>query len=129
MSTVHDTPPSPSPAPEAWTVEALRTVWEHQRGRLQERIAVVEWAVAALAADDLDAPLQDEAVRAAHMLAGSVGTFGFLAASEAARALESGLTCPAPADAAALSQLVIDLRRGVRGEVALHEDAHTLSGS
>ena len=107
---------------DAWTIGVLRSVWGHQRDRVSDRIAVIERAVAALADDRLDAELRREAERAAHMLAGSVGMFGFLGASDAARSLESGLVHPTPDRAPALLGLALAVREGVRGPVVLCSD-------
>lgn len=101
-----------------WTLEALRAVWEHQRDRVHDRIDVVDHAVAALTNDDdLDASTRREAERAAHMLAGSLGMFGFIDASDAARSLEVELAHPTPGRARELSALVRRMRDGVRGPV------------
>ena len=117
--------PGPRPATRAelehaaWTVDALRSVWEHQHERVSERIGVVEQALAALGEDRLDGELRGEAERAAHMLAGSVGMFGFLDASDAARELESELLHATPDRMPVLSALVGRLREGIQGPVAL----------
>jgi HPt (histidine-containing phosphotransfer) domain-containing protein len=105
----------------AWTVETLRSVWERQRGHVSERIGVVERAIVALGEDRLDAQFRGEAERAAHMLAGSVGMFGFVDASDAARELESELLQVTP-DRRTMLMLVERLREGVTGQVALCTD-------
>ncbi len=107
---------------DAWTIGVLRSVWGHQRGRVHDRIAVIEHAIAALADDSLDADLRREAERAAHMLAGSVGMFGFVGASDAARSLELELVHPTPDRAPQLSALLDRVRSGVRGPVVLWPD-------
>jgi chemotaxis protein histidine kinase CheA len=104
----------------AWTLDALQTVWEHQRDRVGERIDSIERAIAALSEDRLDAELRHEAERAAHMLAGSVGMFGFLDASDAARNLESELDRPTPERVPVLRALVLRVRDGVRGPVIFY---------
>jgi len=103
----------------AWTVEALRSVWQRQHKRVGERIDVIDRAIAALAEDSLDLEPTRDATRAAHMLAGSVGMFGFLDASVAARELEAELEHPTPDRAAALSELLARVRRGVQEPVTL----------
>lgn len=103
----------------AWTVDALRSVWERQHDRVSERIGVVEQALRALSEDRLDDELRADAERAAHMLAGSVGMFGFLDASDAARELESDLAQATPDRTTALLALLGRLREGVRGPVTL----------
>jgi hypothetical protein len=103
----------------AWTVEELRTVWEHQRGHVYDRIDVIERAIASLARDRLDVELRSDAERAAHTLAGSIGTFGFVAASRAARELELELANPSRDRAPTLSALLVRVRSGIDGPVAL----------
>ncbi len=103
--------------PPAWTIDALSSVWERQRGRVHERIALIERATAALASGEQDPELARDAQRAAHMLAGSLGMFGFSDASQAAREIEIGLERPTAESAPALSALARSLRRGVRDPV------------
>jgi HPt (histidine-containing phosphotransfer) domain-containing protein len=107
----------------AWTADALRSVWKHQQNRVDERIGVIERAIAALASDSLDADLRRDAERAAHMLAGSVGMFGFLDASDAAHILESELAHPTLDRAPTLFALLARVRSGVRGPVVLCTEA------
>jgi HPt (histidine-containing phosphotransfer) domain-containing protein len=109
----------PSQADVAWTAEVLSVVWERQQERVHCRIDLVERAVAALAEDRLDIDLRADAERAAHMLAGSLGMFGFIDASDAARELQSELAQPVPERAHVLSALLRRLRSGIRGPVAL----------
>lgn len=106
----------------AWTVDALRVVWERQQERVDCRIELAERAVAALAEGRLDDDLRAEAERAAHMLAGSLGMFGFIDASDAARELEAELARPAPESAQVSSVLLRRLRSGIQGPVALCTD-------
>jgi len=96
-----------------WNLDALREVWEHQQGQVQERIGLLESALAALAEDQLEANVRCEAERAAHTLAGSLGMFGFVAASDAARELEQELAHPAPRRVPKLSALLEQVRAEV----------------
>jgi chemotaxis protein histidine kinase CheA len=105
-----------------WTVDALRSVWERQRERVDERIGVIEQALTALGEDRLQARLRADAERAAHMLAGSVGMFGFIDAGDAARELESELARATVDRTSELSALLLRLREGVRGPVTLCGD-------
>jgi HPt (histidine-containing phosphotransfer) domain-containing protein len=107
-------------------------VWEHQQDRVSDRIGTIERAVAELADDRLDPDLRGEAERAAHMLAGSLGMFGFIAAADAARRLERELAQPTIDRAPALSGLLARLRAGVQGPVVLcgrHPDDEAHEGS
>ncbi len=115
MATAQDTTLTATSRVEhaAWTVDALRAVWERQRERVNDRIDTIDRAVAALASDRLDAGLAREAERAAHMLAGSLGMFGFLDASQAAHDLEAGLLDPTPDDAPMLAARLMSVRYGV----------------
>jgi HPt (histidine-containing phosphotransfer) domain-containing protein len=109
----------------AWTADALCSVWERQHERVSERISVVEQALAALGEDCLDAELRGDAERAAHMLAGSVGMFGFLDASDAAHELESELRQATADHASELLALLERLREGIQGPVTLRTDEVT----
>jgi chemotaxis protein histidine kinase CheA len=106
----------------AWTAEALRSVWERQYERVSERIGVVERALVALGEDRLDNESRGDAERAAHMLAGSVGMFGFLDASDAAHQLESELPQATVDRASELLVLLGRLRKGIQGPVTLCTD-------
>ena len=79
---------------------------------------MIECAVDGLAHGSLDSDLRREAERSAHMLAGSIGMFGFVEAARAARGLEMGLADPQHADAPALSALALSIREGVRAQPA-----------
>jgi chemotaxis protein histidine kinase CheA len=107
----------------AWTIEALSSVWEHQQSRVRARIEVIERAVAALGEDHLSADRRADAERVAHMLAGSIGMFGLLDASDAAHALELELAHATSDRAPVLSALLARLHRGVQKPVALYSDA------
>lgn len=67
---------------------AIRRVWEQHRASVVERLDVVDRAIADLMTDALGEASRVEAEREAHKLAGAVGTFGFMRASENARELE-----------------------------------------
>jgi diguanylate cyclase (GGDEF)-like protein len=97
----------------------LPAIWEKHRATSLERVSVIERAVRELAAGGLGDPLRGEAQRAAHMLAGSVGTFGFTRASGAAHDLELELATPVPARAPVLAQLVSATRRDLEGELVV----------
>ena len=117
--------PQPAQTQAAWTADALRSVWTRQQGRIHARIALIERAVTALAEDRLDAALRADAERAAHMLAGSLGMFGFSGAADAAHELEAELAHPTPNRTAALPALLLRLRSGVQGPVSLRSEMDT----
>jgi HPt (histidine-containing phosphotransfer) domain-containing protein len=120
---------SPLDTAHVWTIDALQSVWEHQQDRVYERIELIERAIAALAKGSLTAErspdtggcpgddLHGEAIRAAHMLAGSLGMFGFTRASDAARELEVELEQPVPTRAAVLADLVAAVRSDLQSTV------------
>ncbi len=101
----------------AWDADALAAVWEGQHDAVDERLAVIEQATHALVEGRLDADLTDSAQRAAHMLAGSLGMFGFGDASAAAVSVEFALSRPTPDRAAELSALLADIRRDIERPV------------
>jgi HPt (histidine-containing phosphotransfer) domain-containing protein len=101
----------------AWSRDVLRIVWERRRDLVQARIETLKRAVVALEEGRVDPKLMREAERVAHMLAGSVGMFGFVAASKAAHELEVELTHPAPGRAPALSALLESLRSDLQSPV------------
>lgn len=84
--------------------DALAAIWERSRPLVSERLATVQAAAATAAGppaagDDA----RREGIRAAHQLAGSLGTFGLHEGSEVARAIEHELE--GPAEAARLAAL------------------------
>jgi HPt (histidine-containing phosphotransfer) domain-containing protein len=95
--------------------DTLRAIWREHRAAVLERVGLIERAVTALAVGELDEQLRVNAQRAAHSLIGSVGTFGFIAASEAARKLELELVAPVPARAPAMSRLIAEVRGELQG--------------
>jgi HPt (histidine-containing phosphotransfer) domain-containing protein len=76
----------------------LERVWAQHRSEISARVATIEGAVGALAAGTLDDASRLDAVRAAHRLAGTAGTFGFGDASQHAAALEQRLRAPTTRD-------------------------------
>ena len=67
----------------------LQTVWTEHESIVMERVALLDSAVEHLIAGRLPEHEREQACRAAHMLAGSVGMFGFERSSQAALALEA----------------------------------------
>jgi chemotaxis protein histidine kinase CheA len=93
-----------------WPVDLLQAIWSEQQPLLDERIGVIERAASALDQNRLGERLRAEAQRAAHMLAGSIGIFGFDDASQAAHALELELACPSRERAQTMHALTSRLR-------------------
>jgi chemotaxis protein histidine kinase CheA len=91
----------------------LSAVWAEHEAATLHRVALVEHAVQRLIAGDLPEHERNRARRAAHMLAGSVGMFGFERSSEAAHALEAALEAgdtPGAEHAQALRQHLAAMR-------------------
>lgn len=116
-------PPPPAPASGSRdnpattsTEDALLAIWRKHRAGALERVGLIERAVRALTAAELGEELRLEASRAAHSLIGSVGTFGFTRACEAARELELELAHPHPARAPEMSKLIAVIYRDLQGE-------------
>jgi DNA-binding response OmpR family regulator/HPt (histidine-containing phosphotransfer) domain-containing protein len=71
--------------------DVLRAVWTRRRPDVLGRLDVVEAALADALEGGLGEDAREDAERAAHQIAGSAGTFGFDAASVAARGIEHAL--------------------------------------
>jgi len=79
------------------------------------KVRLIEAAIAANGNAEFDDRLRGEARRSAHMLSGSLGMFGFIRASEAARELESEF---AHAARSRSSTTLVSLVAVIRGELA-----------
>jgi putative two-component system response regulator len=104
----------------------LQTIFRGHQADFQQRVTTLESAVAAIAAGELDEPRREQAERDAHKLAGSLGTFGLLRASDLARELELRLAPGGEAVAGEdrhLSACVTALRAEVDGEYARLESS------
>lgn len=94
----------------------MAETWTRARPSIEDQLSSIESALDALLKDGLEEEERASAERAAHKLAGSVGTFGFPKGSELARKLEAGLTAPVlKAHLPALS----DVLRALRAEIAV----------
>ncbi len=98
---------------QASMTEALDRLWARFLPQLEERVAVLEAAAAAFAANDLAADRHEAANTAAHKLAGVLGTFGLTRGTVLARELEimySRQNGPDPALGAQLASIAAELR-------------------
>ena len=68
--------------------ERVSEIWRKFQPAILARVAVLEEMAVALVSGERDVQRRRVAEREAHKLAGSVGTFGFAAASGHARAIE-----------------------------------------
>ncbi len=94
----------------------LAKLWQKFRPGAFERLALVDDAAAGLLRGDLTAHDRREAERAAHKLAGSVGTYGLLEGSQIARRIERMLEGEAPIDQQNIL-LLCDLAEALRAEL------------
>ncbi len=113
-----------SPEVEQRAVAVAAGIWGQTKEKFRQRMAVVEPATEALLADALDNELRQEAQRAAHKLAGSLGMFNFDQGSNLARQIEELFHSNPPLNSdqrrrlseltSALSQ---EIQRAVKGDI------------
>ena len=100
--------------------QAAIAAFERFRPAIDERLAALHQAAAALATHRLPEEVQTAALAAAHKLAGSLGLFGFMEGSHQARRLEDWLQQPnidqGPAFCALVEQLEQQLQLGPKPE-------------
>lgn len=100
---------------EAALGSALAMLWQRHRQTNLDRIAVLEATTAEVLRSTVDDDAVCEAAGAAHKLAGSLGTFGFAAGSDAALEAEYLLRQPM-IDGRLLAEAVTALRTSVQDE-------------
>ena len=88
--------------------DALAAIWLRSRPVVEERLATIEATARAAGPGGPDDESRRAGIRAAHQLAGSLGTFGLAEGSDLARAIEQELE--GPADGARLRELSARLR-------------------
>jgi HPt (histidine-containing phosphotransfer) domain-containing protein len=101
------------PAGQPALSNALDNLWAKFLPQLEERVAVLETAAAALAAGPLSREKRREASAAAHKLAGVLGTFGLSKGTVLSREAEivySGEPETDPAAATRLAAIAAQLR-------------------
>ncbi|MBE9007331.1 response regulator [Fortiea sp. LEGE XX443] len=81
-------------SPQPQTLTAIDGVWQRFQGRVDEQVKVLEQA--ALTEQALNSELLTQALKEAHTLAGSLGTFGFPTGSKLARKIEQLLKASQP---------------------------------
>jgi HPt (histidine-containing phosphotransfer) domain-containing protein len=94
------------------TAALLAALWLRNRPLIEERLALLDRAAAAMAAGMLSEEQCDEASHTAHKLAGSLGMYGYDEGTRIAREMEVLLGTDAP-DAAQLETLIAELRKAV----------------
>ncbi|NEQ27533.1 MAG: response regulator, partial [Microcoleus sp. SIO2G3] len=129
-----ETTPTPSPAPSSTTAAPqtppsvtpeLSTVWERFKGKYSDRITILEQAVTQAREGTFTKALQKQAVREAHTLVGSLGSFGFVEASRLSREIEQTLQAEErlnPVQLEQLSKLIVALRQAIEQPAAILED-------
>ena len=98
----------------------LDRIWASHREAMLGRVAVAWQAAAAMRAGRLDDELHEEALGAAHQLAGTLGTFGFERAGGAAKAIEALLRTPGArteADGRRMEELLEELSADLADDV------------
>jgi CheY-like chemotaxis protein len=109
---------------EAGSPDAVQAIWEERRKEVAGRVRTVEEVAFALMDDGLTEALLQDGIRAAHQLAGTLGTFGLTSggvlAGEAETLLRAGETGPDRAAAVRLSELVLGMDEALaRGPAAV----------
>ncbi len=129
-----ETTPTPHPAPSSGTaahqtqppvVPELTTIWERFKGKYCDRITILEQAVMRSREGTFTEALQQQAVREAHTLVGSLGSFGFVEASRLSREIEQNLQAEGrlnPVQLKQLSGLVVALRQALEQPPVTLED-------
>ncbi len=99
---------------EQQMIARIASIWERNKEARSSRVTILERAVAALLEGTLSPEAQRAAERAAHRLAGSLGTLGSYQGSRLAREMEQIFAGQAPldsAEASPLSNLVVRLHQ------------------
>jgi CheY-like chemotaxis protein len=95
------------------SVDPIQAIWEERREEVEGRVRTVEDVALALMEDGLTEGLLQDGIRAAHQLAGTLGTFGLtgggVLAGEAEAILRAGERGPDRAAAVRLSELVLGM--------------------
>jgi HPt (histidine-containing phosphotransfer) domain-containing protein len=94
------------------TVALLAAHWLRVRPLVEDRLATLDRAAAAAAANTLDHAQREAAADIAHKLAGSLGMYGYDQGTLIARQIELLLDFPTP-DPAALHTLTTELRQAL----------------
>jgi DNA-binding response OmpR family regulator/HPt (histidine-containing phosphotransfer) domain-containing protein len=95
------------------TANAIARIWRESADLVRSRVEQIEDAAAELLDGGLGAEYRTVAIHAAHMLAGSAGSFGFAQASTLAREAELLLeanVAPGPSAVLRLSAIAVQLR-------------------
>ena len=109
---------------EKQAIEATTAVWQRFKNKLDSRVAAIERATNAVLQNDLGDELRQQAITAAHKLAGSLGMFDVDEGSRLAREIQQILQRPQRLDQKQkqhLSELLVvmqqELARATQGKV------------
>ncbi|WP_250122975.1 response regulator [Chroococcidiopsis sp. CCMEE 29] len=103
---------------------ALTAIWERFKPKYSDRVTVLEQAIKALVAGRLTQELGQQAKAEAHLLIGSLASFGFAEASRLSREIEQIFRAgvkPSQAQVERLEQLVVALRQELERPTATGE--------
>ncbi|VXD25208.1 Two-component response regulator [Planktothrix serta PCC 8927] len=78
----------PASLPQKPDLLNLNQIWQKQKYKYFDRLAIIENAVQALKTNNFTPEIQQQALREAHTLVGSLGAFGFKEASALSREIE-----------------------------------------
>ena len=120
--TPETSPPTPQSTSTAQRSQSeispeIAALWERFQEKYSDRLTVIEQAVTALLDGRLSEDLRQQAVREAHTLVGSLGSFGLIEASRLSREVEQTFqasTRLSPTQANHLSSLVKALRQSLK---------------
>jgi DNA-binding response OmpR family regulator len=120
--TPETSPPTPQSTSTAQRSQSeispeIAALWERFQEKYSDRLTVIEQAVTALLDGRLSEDLRQQAVREAHTLVGSLGSFGLIEASRLSREIEQTFqasTRLSPTQANHLSSLVKALRQSLK---------------
>ncbi len=94
----------------------LGQIWKKNEATILERVAALRAAHRQLLAGAMDSECKQQALAAAHKLAGVLGTFGLGRGSELARAAEAVLQQETPDQGAALGAILDELAPLIRSK-------------
>ena len=118
--------------PELVMSELTNGIWERVKGKYSDRIAVLEKTVKIWQESTLTEELRKQALREAHTLIGSLGSFGFEEASRLSREIEQTFKAHenlSQADKEHLWGLLVALRQTLEQPIAASESVETLSAT
>jgi DNA-binding response OmpR family regulator len=108
----------------------LAAIWEQFKDKYSDRVTVLEQAVTSVLKGNFTEELRQQALREAHTLAGSLGSFGLSEASHLSREIEQLFHTEdklSPVQKETLSKLVVTLRQALCTSPATFESGSMMS--